>query len=293
MTGGFGANYWRRQSVRLGALAVLAVAVLGTLLAFRLGEDTWYGRLIEEVAFAFLIAALLGLSIDFLLKHDLVEDSFRAAIGYLLPEELRPELAWIHDLKLVATCEVDFEIHRLAHDRNAVLVTERMTRALRNLTKSKQQVRPSAGLDEWFYPGRLSRVTKWTCTIGERRWERNQATEKREPTDATVGVSIPEQWVNPGETCTITTELEQVRAVSDQAFDFFGTPTSRTKITIRADDDLGFSVAPQHRERPRDLGNGVFQFDHTLLPGQVIRIRWWEKKAHDEWMRSSESTVAT
>src|SRR5438552_12868986 len=160
-------DWWRGRAIKLAGVVAVAVAVLGVRFAFEVGEGTWYGRLLEEVAFALLIAALLGLSIDYLLKHDLVEDSFKAAIGYLLPEELRPEMAWINGLTLLATSyRADYELRRLPNDASHVVVRERIERHIKNITKSRQPIEPSTGTGEWFYPKRRSRVTSWFCTIG-------------------------------------------------------------------------------------------------------------------------------
>ena len=86
----------------------------------------------------------------------------------------------------------------------------------------------------------------------------------------------------------IVAELEEIRTTSDQTYDFFGSATAEATISVQADDGLAFDVAPQHRESARALGNGVFELKQTLLPGQVIRVRWWEKTDMEAWLAENE-----
>src|SRR5215212_2566836 len=41
-----------------------------------------------------IVAAALGLTVDFFYKRALARDAFEASLGYLLPEELKAELRW-------------------------------------------------------------------------------------------------------------------------------------------------------------------------------------------------------
>src|SRR5215203_7463320 len=48
-----------------------------------------------------IVAAALGFTVDFFYKRALARDAFEASLGYLLPEELKPELRWIYAQQIV------------------------------------------------------------------------------------------------------------------------------------------------------------------------------------------------
>src|SRR5436309_13887377 len=84
-------------------LALVALAILGLLFQILLHEYAkkywleWAFTLADELTKAFIIAVFLGVIVDVAIKMELARDVFEAAIGYLLPPELRPSLKWIYD----------------------------------------------------------------------------------------------------------------------------------------------------------------------------------------------------
>src|SRR4030042_848978 len=86
---------------------LIPVALLGVILILignfceqQLG--TW-AFIIRDVGIAMLVAAILGVSIDLYLRQRLTEDVFKVAMGYILPEELRPEMEWVYKKNIIAT----------------------------------------------------------------------------------------------------------------------------------------------------------------------------------------------
>src|SRR5687767_5630101 len=69
---------------------VLAALIVGALLMH-------YGNpLFQHIGTALFIAGFLAGTVDVWLKRDLARNAVEAAIGYLLPKEIQPELQWIH-----------------------------------------------------------------------------------------------------------------------------------------------------------------------------------------------------
>src|SRR4051812_37749479 len=58
--------------------------------------------LVSEAGKALLVAAVLGYVVDHALKHELVRDAVSAALGYLLPPQLRGEMDWVYGQKVIA-----------------------------------------------------------------------------------------------------------------------------------------------------------------------------------------------
>jgi hypothetical protein len=86
-------------------IILLALLVMGTALIFipHFWEWTWDYGIAPEIGVAFLVAAILGLTIDRWLKAELRTDAFLAAIGHVLAPEFRAEVSRIIGYKLV--CE--------------------------------------------------------------------------------------------------------------------------------------------------------------------------------------------
>src|SRR5438552_16280323 len=85
-------------------IILVFLVVLGTLLV---GVFEPTGKLpskfLEHLGMAIAVAGCIGVVIELTLQREITRNVFRAAIGYLLPDELRAELRWIYSLPFL--CE--------------------------------------------------------------------------------------------------------------------------------------------------------------------------------------------
>ena len=103
---------------RLLTLAILLIfAVVGWLLIDDYLEplhnlatrETFAPEYFKRICEALAIASLIGLTVDISLKKELSREVFLASIGYVLPEELRPEMRWLCRLDTLCTEDrIDF-----------------------------------------------------------------------------------------------------------------------------------------------------------------------------------------
>src|SRR5215475_10506723 len=95
-------NYISKAEVKLWAI-LGAMLVFGVILL--LSAEAWPWKSLEKTAeglgIALLTAALLGISVDRLLKIELARDVFHAAFQYVLPPELKDEVARIINYKFL------------------------------------------------------------------------------------------------------------------------------------------------------------------------------------------------
>ena len=89
-----------RNFLWIGLLASAVALVLLIVLGGAHHADVWY-RLVEHFFTALAVACFLGLFVDRALKRHVVRDVFSAAIGYILPQYLRDELAAIYENAIV------------------------------------------------------------------------------------------------------------------------------------------------------------------------------------------------
>lgn len=100
-------NYISKAEVQLWS-------ILGAMLVFGglalLTSEAWPWKPVEKTSeglgIALLTAAFLGISVDRILKIELARDVFQAAFRYVLPPELKDEVARIINYKFVASSRV-------------------------------------------------------------------------------------------------------------------------------------------------------------------------------------------
>jgi hypothetical protein len=94
----------------------------------------------RDIGIALLSAAVLGLTVHIWIESTVVRDVFRAAIGHVLPPELRDEVHWISSFKCISnSCVCSLEIEDLGC--NVVKVTIEIERELRNITTKSQTIK--------------------------------------------------------------------------------------------------------------------------------------------------------
>jgi hypothetical protein len=94
----------------------------------------WDYGITSEIGAAFVIAAILGFTVDRWLKAELRTDAFLAAIGHILEPEFRAEVSRIVGYKII--CEGHSQwVEITLVENNVVRVTTSVERTLRNKSK--------------------------------------------------------------------------------------------------------------------------------------------------------------
>jgi hypothetical protein len=115
-------------------------------------EWQWDHGVTTEIGIALLISAVLGATIDRWMKSEIASDVFRAAIGYVLPEEFHSEVQKIISFKFM--CEAHdmwYDIYRLDEDEDTVSVRVRIERKIRNITSEPQSQTALIHIDDWGF----------------------------------------------------------------------------------------------------------------------------------------------
>ena len=223
---------------------------------------------------AFLIASLLGASVDRWFKQELQREAFRAVFGYMLPEELRNELGWIYEQELVCTrFDLRFTL-RPTDDLGLVTAAVELSRDLRNVTSRTVQWCPMMSADEWFHQGRPSRVLALNCIQGGEAKGKLQVCREGH---GVVG-RLSEIAIKPKEQVSVVGEMEETRHTSDAWVLNLIHATADPRVTVDAPDGISFLVIygfNRQIEKVSAIGRRTWQLPGALLPGQVIQVRWW------------------
>jgi hypothetical protein len=145
--------------VALAVVGVVCIVVPAAVTLPRVVHD-----LSLALGTAFLIAAFLGASVDRWFKQELLRDAFHAVFGHILAEELRDELTWVYEQKVLCD-RFDLMLTLIPTDDPDLLTAHiALSRDLRNITTRPVKPPLLLAIDEWFHEGRPSRVISLHCT---------------------------------------------------------------------------------------------------------------------------------
>jgi hypothetical protein len=259
----------------LAGLIVLGVGLLVFASAVALPRPL--RELVPSVGASLLIGGILGASVDRWLKARLLRDAFKSLFGYVLPEQLRTELDWVYTRELL--CDRSDLTLRLIPIRDSDLITVGIEwhRDLRNITSHTVSWRPTFSLDEWFHDGHPSRITSLVATLDGNA---DGEVESGSPDPFSVETKLKrELLLKPDESLTVVSEAEETRHVSDAWFLNLMVATANPRVTVHAPDSMAWCAMFGNRQPVREIGPVTRELPGTLLPGQVIQIRWWPSNA--------------
>ncbi|MGA9314511.1 MAG: hypothetical protein WBV77_07780 [Solirubrobacteraceae bacterium] len=234
--------------------------------------------ILSGVGTAAVVAAILGFTVDAYLKVELLRDAFRALFGYLLPEELRDELGWITEQEVLCK-RYDLTLTLKPTDDAELLTAEIEWHAeVRNVTSHRVAYRPIFALDEWFQ-GHPSEVTQLRCTRGD-------ATDSDTtdlPAPFAVARGLQEMDLHSKEQVTVVAAGRETRRRSDAFFMNLQSAAIKPVVTVRAPDGIAWEVMFGNRvqNRLREIGLNARELPGTMLPGQVIQVRWWPTEENE------------
>jgi hypothetical protein len=237
---------------------------------------------------AAVIAALLGMTIDFWLKKQIVTDVFQASIGYLLPKQFQDEMRTVYSQEFF--CEAhnqDIDIQLI--DSGLVRVTSRIERHIRNVSDETKSTGIGGGVEEWFEQTGASEISELGYQVeGQPRVELKPATlSKRSFDKGRPIIEAHSEKISIGANKSVIywmTTIE-IRSISSEHHAHFSYATRNPRVSVRASEGIEFAA-----HFPRETGSnkeqrswGTFAFSGLVYPGQEIRVRWWEKAKADAW----------
>src|SRR3984893_4014275 len=147
---------------------LLAWAIFGIILicvAHALIDPNIWQEIIRDFGIAFLSAAVLGLTIHGWLESTVVRDVFRAAIGHVLPPELRDEVHWISSFTcIMQRCVCTLDIEDMGN--GVVRITEEIDNDIKNISTKPQSLQRLFTKDDWGIPEHRAQILEYNYSIG-------------------------------------------------------------------------------------------------------------------------------
>jgi hypothetical protein len=265
---------------KLPPWAVLTLfLILGLVLIFipRVLDWQWDRGIVSEIGIAFLVASILGFTIDRWLKAEIRRDVFLASIGHVLLPEFRDEVSRIVGYALI--CERHLLLVKIESIGDGLVrITSHVERTIRNRSAYPQTMRNVTHMDEWGYQkAGASEIIECILEID------GVAIDANGPNKDAYSVyrHTTQKTLKPDQVSNLRSKYVEYKPVNDDLHYSFSTPTKNPEIEVQASDDLDFIYSfgtPSENENvvvsryaPRK------QLTGTYFPHQAMRVRWWPK----------------
>jgi len=260
----------------LGLVAIMASTLAHT-------EDYWpklFWDVVAEVGKAFIVAAILGWAVDEALKNDLVRNAVSAALGYLLPDRLKPELGWLYDQKVLATQTYNVRLEHFP-ENHSVILHATVHRRVENICGQRTDVRVAGGSDEWFSTHGETQITSCSWKrFGKNDEEKSEwQTIQVERSAVGIGYNMGMQSLGPDEIIEVL--MSYTMPMTDHGVEFltYRYLIDRPTITVEAPPTLRVFVTYSHRDKydqefKIDAAVCSATLERVLLPHQDIKVYW-------------------
>jgi hypothetical protein len=312
----------RRDRSPVAGLVILALVGLALAAVDWTEFGVSWSHIRTALGESLIVAAALGLTVDFFYKRALARDAFEASLGYLLPEELKAELRWIYAQQIICVeheqqITVRWVDEELSLERRRVRVDYDLFRTMRNVSNERFEHPTFASVEEWFR-GEPSDVDLVEAVVRGQRYVGGTLVTREVdvelPVDGSDGKAVPPvrssgsalapsqlDWTRPGVERTLDRRIvlepgeevtfhyrgHEIHFESGAYHDNYGAPTVRPVVTVDTPPELRAVVSFANRGRAEvtELG-GRYALPTVLLPYQPIVVRWWPANKHDEWRRT-------
>ncbi len=262
----------------LGGLTILIV--VDRPIADVHGWDRVWHSLWTHIGIAFCVAAVLGVTVDWAIKSDLISNAVNASLGYLLPDELKPELIWIFDQKFLANQSFNVRLEHLPNE-NTVILHATVNRTIENIAGKTESVDIAGGTEDWYRPNRETTIEKCEYAItrkGDVKPEKTvEIAQKKNAYGVTYGGhKVP---LAPGDQIEIFFVFKSPMPDHGMTFLTFRYPIRKPTVTVEADPTLRALITVSHRtkynhDEPYRGGPFTQSITGVLVPHQPIFVRW-------------------
>jgi hypothetical protein len=234
----------------------------------------WDMGVLHDVGIALVVSSILGFTIDTFLKQRISKDVFQAAVGYILPPELREEVHWITSLEFVARRS----LHRVTIDDQGdgtVKISTNVERELENITSNSKNICARADVDEW---GQKSPSAILTCEITTPEGNTLQCLPV-EDRGHYLHAQTNEVLVRPGERVRMFFNFVEYKTINDLVAFGLGYPTRNPEIDVTISPSLQYEANFGHHGETITIHSGTRRILRgTFLPHHILSVRWWPNK---------------
>jgi hypothetical protein len=257
-------------------IGVIGAVGLGLIFLPNVFDWKWDHGVLRDIGIAALTAAFLGATIDRWLKSEIASDVFKAALGYILPDEFRDEVRRITSYKFI--CEYHFLIIEIEIiDKDCVRVTSMLERTIKNITSEVLPCKNYLAIDEWGFPQQKSEIIDCQIEIEGGPPLKFETVEQK---GHYIEANTKEINVYPGVKAKLYSKFIEIKRQDDHITLVCRAPTSNPEIEVRIPPTLAYECS--FGTADEKVNQSRYGFRHTLIgtyfPLQSMRLRWWPKE---------------
>jgi hypothetical protein len=251
-----------------GLILLLVSGPLGHFAATYISIIPW-SEVLTALGIALIISAILGFTVDSRIKarltSELKEDVFRAAMGYLFPEEIRDEVRWFYNFPVVAERRsYHISIKHIEGNEFAdfVEVTTSDNVTIKNISNKKADVGVEIIADEWGIKGKPTQLIELGYEIKGKRIESGETPPKEKlRSNDSIEWSYGKVTLKPGDRINIWRKLKETKRISDNVWWVSVWPTTNPEIRIDCSPDLQAQVTYVGRDLEPEGRNPLEKFE--------------------------------
>src|SRR5579862_8203712 len=212
------------------ALIVLAglCAIIGEPVLFR---SHWDKGVLSEAGAAFVIAGILGFTIEPWLRRAFAQDVFAAAFGYHMPDDFKREIARISGYRSICIKHI-MNVRIREINANYVSVNVVVERTFQNIGSMSQQISGSSWIDEWGIPDNPSEIVRCELFTDDGRSQRFAPSNITYLRNLSFRADLPPLAIKRDRTATQIIEYNVARTRNDFIYEQFMSPTRNPEINI-------------------------------------------------------------
>lgn len=237
-------------------------------------EFDWRG-ILRDTGVAFLVAGLLTFSIEWSLRNELVQDVFKAALGYVLPPELKDEVSWVIGAKFL--CEKSICTFGIEHvSPGVVKLTTETQRDVKNITGNAEKLSGYISIDDWGFAEGKSEILEVGMKTEDGKEETKFKIDTSDP--ERISAKTAEISIRPAGRATLYSKCVEFKRTNDSAYFNFNSPSVTPEIEMKVPDDIAWRAGFTHRkdkETEKLRYSDRVVLPGTLLPKQYLIVRWW------------------
>jgi hypothetical protein len=154
---------WPKDETHRLILAAIVLIGIGALIFDPIVfPSSWDNAILSEAGKAFIIAGILGFTIEPWLRRAFARDVFSAAFGYHMPDDFKQEIAKISSYRLICTKHI-MNVRIQSVDDKYVSINVVIQRTFENFGADAREFRASIWIDEWGVPNHRSEIVR--CEI--------------------------------------------------------------------------------------------------------------------------------
>jgi hypothetical protein len=254
----------------------IALIVLGILSIWR-----YHNEFVHALAHAFIIAGILGLTVDYYAKRHLLREAARDIdkylLGYKLPDELQNKLKEIRNAEVVRRdIRFTYTIESIAGEKKIRLHAD-LTFEVENFTNVKQAYTAELAMENHLSP----KVTLMACITNDKtqQYELRGAALKPKPRGAVVEFAAKTIWLLPKSKFSYINykfHHEYCQTFPDTGSEYFqfDQPYPTIGATIIVKHPKNFRIDFSSESKSPEPGKTEWTDPKVFLRGEIITM-WW------------------